>query len=470
MFCSKCGAMLPDGSKFCTSCGCVLSTEPVPEKEPAKKEKKPVPKKFIILGIIGVLVVGVLALVINSYSQTADMRKALKNNDARAITSTYFKESDQKLIAKYDELIVEKIDEIIDFLNDNDYTEAAKSNDYVFDDACETEPLLMLTQSENTGYDIFFCENVNTAAKFEELEDLMNSNRRYYAAVNDFYELGDSVDADDYEVVLQNLMYVDENDKHYEDAVELKNQCVNAYWDSIKAEVEDSGDDINYIIQLLKSAKEFLASVGADTSEVDAKIEATVSDYAKLYADLAEKAFKEKDAAAALANINIALELEDNGTYRAKKDEYTQYLPYELYNYDNVLMTKGYGAGCESSCTANDGTTFEHAINWDGHRDSDDYATWTYNLEGKYDVVTGTLYLLRNCKDTEHVGYFEAWGDGKKLYTSPKITAGVLPQDISFSIKNVQRLEIRFCGSDYYGGTPFAVSDLIAQKAFPESE
>ena len=90
-----------------------------------------------------------------------------------------------------------------------------------------------------------------------------------------------------------------------------------------------------------------------------------------------------------------------------------------------------------------------------------------YNLQGKYDVVTGKIFLSEADKSTDFTGCFVAYGDGKKIYTSPKVTGGVLPQDIYFEVKDIQTLEIAFFGQ---GSTDFGVSNLVAQKAFSESE
>ena len=105
-----------------------------------------------------------------------------------------------------------------------------------------------------------------------------------------------------------------------------------------------------------------------------------------------------------------------------------------------------------------------HCIIWDNLlADTDSHITEYYNLEGRYDTVTGTVFLSDSDKDEKDECYFEAYGDGKLLYTSPKISAGFLPQDISFSVSGVQELKIVFKGS----GSGY-VSNLTAQKDFPE--
>lgn len=72
--------------------------------------------------------------------------------------------------------------------------------------------------------------------------------------------------------------------------------------------------------------------------------------------------------------------------------------------------------------------------------------------------------------------YFEVYGDGKLIYTSPKISAESLPIDIEFSVSGVQKLEIKFIGSgssvwgvdaQWYGDYA-ALSNLTARKNIPQ--
>ena len=60
MFCQKCGAEMPDGTKFCPSCG--APTEAGPAIQPQKKKKKGHPVLVTILVILGVFVlIGAIA-------------------------------------------------------------------------------------------------------------------------------------------------------------------------------------------------------------------------------------------------------------------------------------------------------------------------------------------------------------------------------------------------------------------------
>ena len=153
------------------------------------------------------------------------------------------------------------------------------------------------------------------------------------------------------------------------------------------------------------------------------------------------------------------------------------YLPYELYIEENVLDYEENGdfwggIGCDITETANDGSDMPHSITW--YNNSDDATvsmSAIYKLDGKYNTVTGTLFLFDADKSTDFEGYFVVYGDGDKIYTSPKVTGGVTPQDVSFDVSNVQTLEIAFFGQGtggFLASSPsFGVSNLVAQKDFP---
>ena len=106
-----------------------------------------------------------------------------------------------------------------------------------------------------------------------------------------------------------------------------------------------------------------------------------------------------------------------------------------------------------------------HTICWDTRQTKDNaYFTVTYNLSGKYDIVQGTMFFPRNrINETKYIdSYFIVYGDGTKIFESPKMSNDSLAKEIDFSVMGVHKLEIEFHGT--YGG---CISNLIAQKAFP---
>ena len=187
--------------------------------------------------------------------------------------------------------------------------------------------------------------------------------------------------------------------------------------------------------------------------------------------------FKNKDARAAIGNMDAALQLcPDNAEYKAKRDEYTLYLPFELYKNENILVKDGSGLGFGpiDSITANDGTEMSNCLKLSiSSKGEKMHAKTTYNLAGKYDYVSGKMFLPEDRKNDSAKGYIKVYGDGVLIYESPVITAGVLPQDVWLSVTGVQTLEIEFYGArDYVEiavSSHIAVSNLVAQKNFPEA-
>lgn len=89
-----------------------------------------------------------------------------------------------------------------------------------------------------------------------------------------------------------------------------------------------------------------------------------------------------------------------------------------------------------------------------------------YSLDGNYDSIKGSIFLTQKCKSAKAKGYFEAYGDGKLIFTSPTVTAGVLPQNFSFNVKNVKDLVLKFYGGGDMSGwatVEYGVANLTAE-------
>ena len=115
---------------------------------------------------------------------------------------------------------------------------------------------------------------------------------------------------------------------------------------------------------------------------------------------------------------------------------------------------------------------YTHCIKWYNNNNGKAKLQLEYVLFGKYNQLNGTLLLPQCDRDTNMVGYIEICGDGKIIYTSPKITSGVLPVEFSCDVTNVQSLTINFYGQGTGGflgsGPNFAVSNLTVKKMFAQ--
>ena len=370
-------------------------------------------------------------------------------------------------------MISAKIAEITADIDGYDYSEDAKTEgaNVVY------ERLIALYGGLFEGdYTLEDCVYGANESEYAALIKLIESKEDYCEGI---YYSSNAMDVSDYEEAIECFSEVQVDDSNYEDALERITECSNAYLELTleNAEKYIAEDDISSAIDLLNSAKNYFDAVGFDSTEIQSKVDSTLITYAQKYADKAEQSFVEKDVKAAIGNIEVAIELQpDNADYKAKKDEYALYLPYELYDEKNVLEFEENGdfwgtLGFDNTYTANDGSEMPHSIKW--YNNSDDATVSVsaiYNLQGKYDFVTGTIFLFETDKSTDYEGYFVVYGDGKKIYTSPKVTGGVIPQEVHFEVSDVQTLEIAFFGQGTGGflgsGPDFGVSNLVAQKDF----
>ncbi len=483
MICDNCGKQVSDDASFCTFCGQSLLVKSEAEQQKIQqktneqtqiKSKKKLSKLSVILWVIVIVVFAVLVLVIKNYAETTEMRKALTRNDGAAVYYTYdVAIGDEKLIGKYQELISAKIAEITADIDGYDYSEDAKTEgaNVVY------ERLIALYGGLFEGdYTLEDCVYGANESEYAALIKLIESKEDYCEGI---YYSSNAMDVSDYEEAIECFSEVQVDDSNYEDALERITECSNAYLELTleNAEKYIAEDDISSAIDLLNSAKNYFDAVGFDSTEIQSKVDSTLITYAQKYADKAEQSFVEKDVKAAIGNIEVAIELQpDNADYKAKKDEYALYLPYELYDEKNVLEFEENGdfwgtLGFDNTYTANDGSEMPHSIKW--YNNSDDATVSVsaiYNLQGKYDFVTGTIFLFETDKSTDYEGYFVVYGDGKKIYTSPKVTGGVIPQEVHFEVSDVQTLEIAFFGQGTGGflgsGPDFGVSNLVAQKDF----
>ena len=73
------------------------------------------------------------------------------------------------------------------------------------------------------------------------------------------------------------------------------------------------------------------------------------------------------------------------------------------------------------------------------------YQSITYYLNGQYERFTARYGLTSGNKNTSNISTLEIYADGKRVYSSPVITAGVLPVDIDINIAHCNLLTIMFC-------------------------
>lgn len=479
MICKNCGSHLPDGAEFCPGCGNFLTDEPSGKSVTKKRKSHSVHtgwdlhalsknKTYMIVAAAGAGVVAliILIVVISNLTATNALKSALDSKDADRVNTVYAQAyGKESKLKKYDKVIKDTIDTISKDLNAHDFDSQAvqDSADAVYD-YVETQWGTLLYDDNNISPSI----SASNAAAWSDLEALMRSKADYCQGI---YAMETSKN---YQDAISNFSQVLESDSAFENAKTKLGESVDAYIGDTLIQVEAyvADGDINGGLEVLNTAKSYLDECGVNSDEISQKINETLVTYADSYAQKAEACFNEKDVDGAIGNMEVAMELQpDNADYKTKYDTYQQYLPFALYLEENVLYEDETGdiyGGVEFDTTqkTNNNKTMTHSMRWYNNKDEDDGSSWNvhYNLEGKYNTASCIIFLEDYAKNSEGVGYFKAYGDGKLLYTSPKMTAGVLPEEISFDISGVQKLTLSFFGSE---STGCGISDLTAQKAFP---
>lgn len=480
MQCPKCQTELQEGMKFCTNCGCRMETEQAvktpaaPVQTAVLKKKKPI-KEIVITVVIALfsIILGISLLFAFSNPDTRAMKKALKNKDIAGVQTLYSqanKNADTK--SKYDKILAEFVQEVYADLNKHDFDEeAVRSGASAVDAYLKTEYGSLITSEYSDG--LARCMNGANSDEWEKLQQLIDSKIDYCVGVMNYKGEGK------YEDAIEQFANVSQSDASYTKAKQYLDECIAAYIEQIMAQADTymQNDDFGGCLSLLKSAEEFLTDAGVSAEQIQTKINEATLAYAEKYVQKAEEAFLNKDVDGAIGNMEAALELQpNNGDYQAKLDNYKLYLPFELYVEKNSIEHNGvnFDSTYIADGIANDNTEFNRSrilILVSSNSTMVQLGHATYNLSGKYDTVSGTIYVEKMSKNSQQVGYFEAYGDGKLIYTSPKVGIGILPQNFNFSVTNVQTLEIRFFGkdeTDAFATNPrYGIADLTAQKSMP---
>ena len=481
MICKKCGEYIEDGQCFCSNCGTDVQSFDMKAEQPnltTKTNKQPNSNKKKTIYILVVVVAVVLALVlsiviVHNLRQTSNLKKALNSKNAYQVNMAYeeAKSKNQKL-DKFDKLIGQTIQQITEDVNKHDFeNEALRSGNDALWQYLHNEWGTLVVDDENTdSYIMHRSISFDNQADWENLQKLLESKSSFCKGI--FCYKGEK----NYSDAVSYFTEMDPIDSKYDVAVGYTEECVELYMQTALNEIDQRviDGDLDIGISMLQELENDLSVMGEVSEGVQKKIESTLKMSADSYMKKAEEYLKAGDINAAIGHVEAAIAINPDGGYEAKLEEYKQYEPLPLYKEDNVLKTtqeEGFWgvAYFNQTVKANDNTEYSHCITWyNNNSDVKSKLQMEYVLNGKYNQLSGTLLLPQSERNTTQVGYFEVCGDGKVLYTSPKMTGGVLPTEITCDVTNVQKLTINFYGQGTGGflgsGSNFAVSNLVVKK------
>ena len=477
MICKECGTPVNAQMTFCPKCGTRLDSPEYLQKDisdnpndtsdnqSANPQKRNI-KLIILAFILAVSAIIAGGVVLHNHFEAKELRDAVASRDGEYVYSVYSERYDNKAVRKrYDKVIADTIDEISADLADQNFDEDAKN---IGARAClewkETWGSLL---DQNT-LSLKDCIHAQNTAKWKALTDDLEAAEYYCEGIQLLQQA-------DYSNAIKSLSGISSQASYAEKASAKIEESIQAYIETTLSAVDQQIDagDINAGLELLNTTISELEEYNVDINILQQKADETLRSYAETYIQKAEREFAEHDIVAAIGNLEVAVKLQPgNADYKTKLATYQLYLPYALYDGNNILNRQKMciTAEYDDSEISNDNKEYQNLIDfYYDEGDSGELAEYTYNLSGKYDNVKGTLFIHQRHKSDNQSAYFEAYGDGKLLYTSPSVGPGVLPQDIAFNVSGVQTLVLKYYGkTTSFWGTGFAVSELVAQKAFPQ--
>lgn len=529
MKCLNCGAENDERNVFCSNCGADLTVR--------DKQKLFQSKKFIALISLGIIM-GVIALavligtVVIPNQAVAKMRNAFESKSSSEVINVFedycgtdsvvYDELSPAGKKAYDEFILQ-VNMAREDLNaksfDEDKLNEAEPNVLILDYSFEKYGDIFLTQ-KNEPLMIIADYNDELNATVMAFYDLVVSRYSYLCGVKCIKTGGSLSIAVDYfmKVIEEDRMYenaqrklteTQENllqetlanidkyinqgnfDKAFAEIEQVRNGVIT---DEIKAKLDDYEVNI-YEAQLtridefinkgdIEGAKEYIDSLGDNLSvESIKRLNQALKNKANEYIAKADSALKTGEREGAYNMAKAALDLcPDDEDIKSKVEYFKQYLPYELYLEKNVLKKNDDFQEFPHSCSiyynfgnrSNDNRGMKNCIEVCYTISSGKMLELTYNAGRQFDVLSGTEFIPSSAKNVKQVGYFEIYGDGKKIYTSRKLKSGVLPKDFSVNISGIDVIEVKFYGDTdvrFYGTNDlprYDISNLVATKNLPK--
>ncbi len=518
MRCKNCGAENDKQNIVCLNCGTVLQKNDF--EDFLKNKKKLLMLSASVIAVIVAIVI-ILSLVIFPAFASAKMRSAFDSKSGAQVMDVFVDYcSDYSVV--YDELSRSgkaAFNEFEDCISD--------VKDDMNEQPVDTDINYYL--KEKTG-DIFLPQDysaVTTIAQYNG--ELYNVARDFYMLYNSkcSYNLGSNAySTADYSIAVGEFSSVIESDSWYEYAQSKLTECqeklleekinlIDNYinsgdYESALQQVsnlrnENLTDEMTskideyetkiYEAQLSKiddyinegdidGAREYVETLGANVSE-DAKLrlEQAMKNKAVEYLIKADETLKSGERQGAYDMAAMAQTLCPNDIEIQKKvDYYKEYLPLELYEEENYLSQKK-GEGYVNliyynmKCTSNNSQAMRHCIyvSYDSSAVSSSNLLYsiTYNLGKKYNKISGEQFVLYDSRNKEQNGYFEIYGDGKKIFTSDILGVNYLPKNFTVDVNGISTLNIKYYGDTDYsdlmlGTVQYGISNFVATKDLPE--
>ena len=408
-----------------------------------------------------VLCIALPAVLLSACDSSNEFQSAIDSGDMQSAYMLYREASADGTGSKYDSIVIAEIDQMIQHLNSASFDEQLeRDKGYTLVKTYVDQTFSNYFGQNYSIYDIVEIAGEEVKDKYDMFQGLIESKSAY---LNGCAYLN-AQDPEPIEAIREFGQVLD-IDSYYQQAQKKIQTCVDTRMAAAVQTANEYFQDGEYEDgqEVLEEAREAIQSSAG--TQVD--VAAYIARSAQNYAAKAEQFFAQGKIEAALQNMEIAAHLApDNADYQAKLDEYGSYLPLDLSKEDNMLTYELLNFRNRATETANNGEIFKNVMYISGFGQYGDRIA-NYLLGGKYNKVSGTAFLPQDEKNATSGMFFEIYGDGALLYTSPTLTAGVLPAPFEVDVTGVENLRVQFYAvkGEYSDGSPsIGISEFKASR------
>ena len=451
MFCDKCGSKIDDSNvEVCPNCGNKLNNEI--EKKLAKPHKKISKIKLAIIVIL-IIIVGIPVCIFKSDSGKIVFNLYKGDNDKAAeIYFSEFENGESNPILNFglDKVINHTINR---YKNEKIDYEKAKTIMFTIESMDIRKLEKKIKEANREVSDIEIMQEAKAAldekdyAKAISIYGEIAEDSTFYTEARETIENVKSVFSQ--EALTQIEDYI-KNDK-MDDAANLiinaesyglddiKENLMSKYCEGITTYTNKYLENNNY--EEAKKIVKNIEKLFPNEEKISDLYENLEKNYEKIIMEKAEKEFQNKNYEKAASTMEVALSQdEDNTNFEAKYKEYKSYLP-TFMNEMDYLNKNDYISDNYSNLSDNTGKTYKRIYSvggWGG----DSFAE--YLLNGNYTNFQGVAGVAYGERDTEYSKFFEVYGDGVLLYTSPTFKASAMPASFNINVTGVKILKIYY--------------------------
>lgn len=396
------------------------------------------------------------AALLSACGNSSEFQSALDSNNGTLAYTLYRQAYADGKTDGCDRALVSKLDVMTQTVNGASLDQSgARMGSAIMDDYLTRQFGDLLGGGEHDLGDIVDLAGSDVQQAYSAFERLVSSKESFLDGCYYLNQEGGALDA------CARFYEVLESDSLYQDAQAKVQSCVDTYIGEAVQEADQYFQKGDYEggQKILDDAR---TEIAASSGESTAALDEYLTKSAQNYADQAAAYFAQGKAELAVTNMEIAVRLApENADFKAKLEEYGTYVPLDLTVEQNILSNT---VSCHriNTQTANNGTIYKNALEISAFFSTDEEKQISYILSGKYNKLSGTLFVDQDDKNDEGTMFFEIYGDGALLYTSPNFARGFLPQAFEVDITGVQNMKLKFYCTDW--APDVNISDFQASR------